>query len=52
MGPNLLPEKLTAGLLDSELLIVREKLWFAHDRSPAHYGKGVSQWVNTTYPGR
>jgi hypothetical protein len=64
MGPNLLPDRLTAqrycdfletvlpGLLENVPLAVRQRLWFQHNRAPAHYGEDVQQWLNVTYPGR
>jgi hypothetical protein len=64
VGPYLLPDRLTAqryhgfletvlpGLLEDVPLAVRQRLWFQHDRAPAHYGENARQWLNATYPGR
>jgi hypothetical protein len=64
LGPYLLPDRLTAnlyrdflenvlpGLLEDVPLAVRQKLWFQHDGTPAHFGEDVRQWLNATYPGR
>jgi hypothetical protein len=61
-GPGLLPDKLTAqrytvflqsvlvGLLGDVTRTVR--LLLQHDRTSAHCGEGVGQWLNTTYLGR
>jgi hypothetical protein len=64
LGPYLLPEKLTAqryrDLLENILqrfledvpLAVRKRMGLQHDGAPAHFGEGVWQSLNATYPGR
>jgi hypothetical protein len=62
MWPCLLPDRLTGqwycdfletvvlGLLEDVPLAVRQRLWFQHDRAPAHCGEDVWKQLNTTYP--
>jgi hypothetical protein len=39
-------------LLEVVPVVVRQGLWFQHDKPPVHYGQDIQQWLSATCPGR
>lgn len=64
IGPYILPSPLTGHhysiflrtvlpeLLEDVPLIERCRMWFQHDGAPAHFHRGVTEYLNVTFPNR